>query len=172
MTMTPPIRKLTLTIHIISSIGWLGAVTCYLVLAVAGLTSRDAQMVRAVYLGSELIAWYVIVPSCFISLLTGLIVSLGSQWGLFRHYWVLAKFLLTVFATIVLLIKTQVISYMGVVATKMTLTSGDFHSLRSQLVVHAAGGLVVLLINTILSVYKPRRLTSYGRRKLHEQHNE
>ena len=103
MTMTPRLRKFALTAHVVSSVGWLGAVAGFLALAAAGLTSQDAQMVRAAYLAMELIAWFVIVPLALASLLTGLVQSVGTTWGLFRHYWVLAKLLVTVLATIVLL---------------------------------------------------------------------
>jgi hypothetical protein len=37
-----------------------------------------------------------------------------------------------------------------------------------QLAVHAAGGLLVLLVPAVLSVYKPPGLTPYGRRKQEE----
>ena len=95
MTMTPPIRKFALTAHITFSVGWLGAVAVFLVLAITSLTSLDAQLVRGLYLAMEVTGWYVIVPLCLASLVTGLVVSLGTAWGLFRHYWVLAKFLIT-----------------------------------------------------------------------------
>ena len=97
--MTLRLRKLALTAHITFSVGWLGAVVAYLALAIVGLTSRDAQIVRAAYLSMELIGWFVIVPFSLAALLTGLVQSLGTQWGLFRHYWILVKFLLTTGAT-------------------------------------------------------------------------
>ena len=112
MTMTPRLRKFALTAHVTSSVGWLGAVAGFLALAVAGLTSQDAQMVRAADLAMELTGWFVIVPLSLASLLTGLVMSLGTRWGLFRHYWVLAKLLINVFATIVLLGHMQAVSRM------------------------------------------------------------
>ena len=93
--MTPSLRKFALTTHLTSSVGWLGAVGGFLALAVAGLFSRDEQLVRAAYVSMELITWFVIVPLAFVSLLTGLIESLGTPWGLFRHYWILAKLVIT-----------------------------------------------------------------------------
>lgn len=51
---TPPLRKFALTAHVISSVGWLGAVAAFLALAVAGLAGRDARLVRASYLAMEL----------------------------------------------------------------------------------------------------------------------
>jgi len=169
MTMTPRLRKFALTAHVTFSVGWLGAIVAYLALAIAGLISHDAQTVRAAYLSMELIGWFVIVPFSLAALLTGLVQSLGTQWGLFRHYWVLVKFLLTTGATIILLLHMQAVIRMAGVAAEMTLSSADLRALRIQLVVHAAGGLLVLLAATTLSVYKPWGMTPYGRRKQHEQ---
>ena len=91
MTMTPRLRKLALTVHVTSSVGWLGAVMAFLALAIVGLASQNTQTVRAVYLAAVPITWYVLVPLAVASLLTGLTSSLGTPWGLFRHYWVLFK---------------------------------------------------------------------------------
>ena len=167
--MTPRLRKFAFTAHITISIGWLGAVVAYLALAIAGLTSQDAQTVRATYLSMELIGWLVIVPFSLVALFTGLVQSLGTQWGLFRHYWILVKFLLTTVATGVLLWHMQVVSRMSDLAIETILSSADFRALRIQLVVHAAGGLLVLLAVTMLSVYKPWGMTSYGLGRAYEQ---
>ena len=116
----------------------------------------------------ELTAWYVIVPLAFASLLTGLVSSLGTQWGLFRHYWVLFKFLLTIVAIIVLLLKLQPISYLAGTAAETALSSSDLRAVRSSLVAHAGGGLLVLLVATTLGVYKPRGMIPYRWRKEYE----
>lgn len=170
MTMTPRLRKLALTAHVTSSVGWLGAVAASLALAVTGLTSRDAQMVRAAYLMLELTGWYVLVPLSLASLLTGLVMSLGTTWGLFRHYWVLVKFLINVFANIILLMYMQTLSYLAGMAAEITLPGGDLGGLRNPSpVLHASAALLLLLVAVTLSVYKPRGMTQYGRRKQHEQ---
>jgi hypothetical protein len=100
---TPALRKLALTAHVTFSVGWLGAVVAYLVLAVAAAASGDVQAVRSAWLAMQIIGWYAIVPLALAALLVGLVNALGTSWGLFRHYWVLLKFLLTVLATIILL---------------------------------------------------------------------
>ncbi len=169
ITMTPRLRKLSLTAHITSSVGWLGAVAGFLALAVAGLTSQDAQMGRAAYLAMELTASFVIVPLSLASLLTGLVQSLGTKWGLFRHYWILVKLLINILSTVVLLVHMQPITYLAGVAAETTLSSADLHGLRTQLVVSAGAALLALLVATTLAVYKPRGMTPYGRRKQHEQ---
>jgi hypothetical protein len=164
MPMTPRVRKLALTTHVTSSVGWLGAVAVFLALAIAGLTSQDAQMVRAAYLAMHVTTWFVIVPLSFAALLTGLVQSLGTSWGLFRHYWVVAKLALTVLATIILLVHTQPIGRVAAVAAETILSSTDLRQLRIQLVADAGAALMALLVATTLSVYKPWGLTSGGQR--------
>ena len=165
--MTPGLRKLALTAHVTSSVGWLGAVAGFLALAVAGLTSRDAQLVRSAYLAMELTGWYVLVPLCLASLMTGLVMSLGTPWGLFRHYWVLIKFLITAVSALILFVYTQTLSPLGRLAADATLSVDDLRN--PSPVLHSAAALLALLVTTTLSVYKPRGMTRYGRRRQHEQ---
>jgi hypothetical protein len=170
MTMTAGLRKFALTAHVTSSVGWLGAVVSFLALSVAGLTSQDAQTVRAAYLVMEPIGWFVLVPLSLASLLTGLVQSLGTTWGLFRHYWVLFKLLINLFATIVLLMYMQTLDHFVGVAAETSLSGGDLSGLRSPSpALHAGLALLLLLAATTLAVYKPRGMTPYGQRKQLEQ---
>ncbi|HZC23550.1 MAG TPA: hypothetical protein VE866_09440 [Candidatus Binatia bacterium] len=169
ITLTPNLRKFALTAHVTSSVGMLGSIAAFLALAVAGLISQDERMIRAAYLAMDLIARFVVVPLALASLLTGLIQSLGTPWGVFRHYWVLVKLFLTVFATAVLLVKMELIGYAARLAAESILPRADLRAAGIQLVVHSGGGLLVLLVPAVLSVYKPRGLTPYGRRKRGEE---
>lgn len=168
MNMAPGLRKFALAVHITVSVGWIGAVAGYIALDVAAATSQDAQTLRAAYLTMELIAWYVIVPLALASLLTGLVMSLGTKWGLLRHYWVLSSLLLTIVATVVLLVETQTISYFADIAANPTTSSDDLRALGSTMV-HSVGGTVMLLVILVLNVYKPRGITRYGWRKQQEE---
>lgn len=167
MTMKPSLRKFALTTHIAASVGWIGAVVAYLALVVATQTSQDAQTVRAAYIAMEPIIRFALVPLAFASLLTGLIMSLGTPWGLFRHYWVLAKLLLTIFATKVLLSQLEPISYMASLAADPNTDLGRLGGVGGFL--HPGLGLLVLLVIMTLSVYKPRGMTRYGWRKQQEK---
>lgn len=137
-----------------------------MVLAVAALISGNAQMVHAAYLAMEPIARFAIVPLAFASLLTGLISALGTPWGLFRHYWVVVKLLLTVVATFILLGNMRTVGALAGLASETDLA--DPSSLPGQ-ILHSGGGLLVLLVAATLGVYKPRGMTRYGWRKQHEQ---
>jgi hypothetical protein len=113
-------------------------------------------------------AWSVLVPLRLASLLTGLGLSLGTTWGLFRHYWVLLKLLINAIATILVLEYAQTLSDIAGVAADPTLADDDFVVLLGALQ-RASGGLLLVLLATVLAVYKPRGMTRYGQRKQHGQ---
>lgn len=169
MTLRPRLRRFVLTAHITFAVGWLGAVAAFLALAIVGLTSPDAQVVQAIYLTLGLIARLVIVPLSFAPLVTGPILSLGTPWGLFRHYWILAKLLINTLSTLILLIHLQPISLLADAAAKTTVFGADLHGLQVEMVVASAAALLALLVATTLAVYKPRGMTPYGWRKQYEQ---
>lgn len=164
--MAPGLRKFVLTAHLTASVGWIGAVVAYLALGVAAVTSPDARTVRAAWIAMEVTGWSAIVPLALAALLTGLVMSLGTSWGLFRHYWVLITLVLTILATVVLLLHMPSVSSLADVARA---TDGAALGRLGGDLFHAGGGLLVLLVITGLNVYKPRGLTPYGWRKQREQ---
>ena len=163
MNLPPRLRKLALTAHVVSSVGWLGAVAAFLALAVVGLTSRDATTVRGAYLVMEPAAWFVLVPLAFASLVTGLVQSLVTAWGLFRHYWVVFKLAINVAATVVLVMYMPTFGVMADVAAD---PGADLGVVRTgSPLLHAALALLLLVVATALAVFKPRGVTPYGRRR-------
>ncbi|HEX6502820.1 MAG TPA: hypothetical protein VF011_06195 [Terriglobales bacterium] len=168
--MTPQIRKLTLTAHIVSTVGWIGAIAAFLALAVAGLTNHDARIVTSAYVAMKLVGWRVIVPLGLASLLTGLVQSLGTEWGLWRHYWVIVKFVLTTVATVLLLLHMTLADRLADIANQPAFLSSRFHGPRIHMMADAAAAIALLIVNTVLSVYKPRGMTPYGLRKHRAQY--
>jgi hypothetical protein len=167
MTMGPRLRRFALTVHITVSVGWIGAVAAYIALDATTAASQDLQPLRAAYAAMDLIIRHVIVPLALASLLTGLVMALGTKWGLFRHYWVLISLVLTIIATIVLLVETRVVSILADSAADPATSSGDLRALPNTLI-HSVGGTIVLVLIQVLNIYKPRGTTRYGRRKQRE----
>jgi hypothetical protein len=166
MTMPAGLRKFTLTVHLSCSVGWVGAVVAYLALGVSAVTSQNAETVRAAWIAMELTGWFVIVPLAVAALLTGLVMALGSPWGLFRYYWVLITLMLTILATVILLLHMPTVSSLADMARAAD--AADLRRLGGDLF-HPGLGLVILLAIMVLNVYKPRGLTRYGWRKQQEQ---
>ena len=164
--MTPALRRFTFTTHVTSSVGWAGAVLAFLALAVIGFISDDEVKVRGAYLLMAPAAWFVLVPLAHASLLSGLVLSLGTSWGLFRHYWVVLKLGITVFSTIILLIYMGTFRQMAGVAADPVM---DLATVRNASpIVHAVLALILLLAATVLGIYKPFGMTAYGMQRQNE----
>jgi uncharacterized membrane protein len=156
----PALRKAVLTTHVVTSVGWLGAVVAYLALDVTAATSRDADLVRTAYAAMELVVMSAIVPLALASVVIGVVNALGTTWGLLRHWWVIVKLLLTLVATTVLLLQLPTVRMLA----EASRSAADPRDLPGTLA-HSIGGLLVLVVVTSLSTYKPRGLTRYGWRK-------
>ncbi len=165
MNLSPGLRKFTLTVHVTSSPGLLGAIAAFLILAIAALTGRNDRLVVGAYLAMDLIARTVILPLMFGSLLSGLVLGLGTAWGLVRHYWVLIKLIVTSFAAAVLLIKMLLVAEAARMAAAPVPDGDALRQMGQQLLFHSAAGLTVLLLPMVLSTYKPRGLTRHGLRR-------
>ena len=160
--MAPGLRRLALTLHVLCSVGWIGAAAAYLALGIAASTSNRTDTIRGAWTAMEITGWYVIVPLGITSLLTGLLMSLGTRWGLFRHYWVVIALILTSLSLAVLLFHMPTVTAMA----DLGRTADD--STVAQLggdTVHPALGIGVLVVVAVLNIYKPRGLTRYGQAK-------
>jgi hypothetical protein len=164
--MKPALRKLVLAVHLTFSVGWIGTVIGYLALGITAVTSESVRTIRASWTAMEIIGWYVIVPLAIASLLTGLVMALGTKWGLFRHYWVAISFILTVFATVILLLHMPSVTASAELAQRAE--GASLEALGGDLG-HPSIGLGVLLAIQTLNIYKPQGLTRYGWRKQQEQ---
>lgn len=163
MRMPPALRKAALVGHVTSSVGWLGAVAAFLVLAVVALHTADATTSRSLYIAMEVLGRAVLLPLALASLVTGLVQSLGTSWGLFRHWWVVVKLFLTVLSSLVLVAYTTTLTALADAARGPMGHAGVLPS--ASPVLHSGAALVVLLGAAALSVFKPRGLTWHGWRQ-------
>lgn len=162
MFLTSRIRKLVLSLHLVVSVGWIGAVLGYLALGLAAVSSGDEATIRAAWTGMEVTGWYVCVPLAVASLATGIVMALGTKWGLLRHYWVLISLFLTALCAVILLLHMPAVSATADVARA---AEGPALEALGGDLFHPGVGLVVLLAIHVLNVYKPAGLTRYGWRR-------
>jgi hypothetical protein len=165
--MTSRLRKLGLTVHIIVSVGWVGAVTAFLLLSLSALAS-DVAASRAAYLAMDVVGRGALIPLSVGALTSGIVQSLGTKWGLFKHYWVLAKLGLTVFATAALFLHqfTAIAEAARLAADAATSGAIPLRQLGLQLRADAGLALLVLLTITAIAVYKPWGLVGNVSRSL------
>ena len=83
------------SLHLVLVCAWMGGALS-LVLAQAVLARLGGQEVGGVHLVMKLIDDWVIIPGAMGCLVTGLLYSVWTKWGFFRHGWVTAKWVLTI----------------------------------------------------------------------------
>lgn len=164
MIFPPGLRRLARAVHVSTSVALAGAVLAFLVLALSGWSHGEDEVARAMYVAMNQAAWLAVLPLAIGALATGLVESLGTAWGLFRHYWVVAKLVLTVATIAVLAAQLSGLGHLSAMARAEASMMADMDMLRMSAVIHAAGGLVAVLGIVTLSIYKPGGLTAYGRR--------
>ena len=157
LRMSPALRKLALVAHVTSSVGWFGAVTAFLALSIAAASSGDPNTARSAYIAMNVIGQFAIVPLGVLALVTGVIQSAGTYWGLLRYYWVVTKLVLTIGATTLLLLHqfTAVAEAARRASAAPTGVLPAVGGLGKQLVFDASFAVFVLLVTTVLSIYKP-----------------
>lgn len=136
-------RHVAVTLHVIASVGWLGAIAASLVLTV------QRHLAAVVTLQTELIPILAVA-----TLATGAVLSLGTRWGLLRHWWIVAKLAIAV----------------AVITGGILLTGPHAHEATTdpatapRVIGSTAGHLLALAAATALSVVKPRGATPWFRR--------
>lgn len=172
MQLSAAARRTALVTHVVTSVGWLGAVAAFLALAVVAVRSDDPATARALYIAMDVLGVYALVPLSLASFASGLLQSLGTSWGLFRHWWVIAKLAISVIATAILLLYTSTLSALRDAAASPTLADDAMLLPSGSPVLHSAGAVLVLLLAAALSVFKPKGLTRYGWRRQQQRRTE
>lgn len=162
MLLPPGGRKALLVAHVVSSIGWMGSAAAFAALAVAGTRSSDPQLLSSAYPAMDLITRLVIVPVATGAVVTGVLQGLLTPWGLLRHYWVTIKLVITVVAFVVLVLQLDTLAALAAESRRGELLPGVLAAERGSMVLHSTLGLAVLVVPTVLSVYKPKGLTRRG----------
>jgi uncharacterized membrane protein len=164
----PQWRKLLLTVHIVVAVGVLGTDLVLLTLGVSGLASGDAELIRAGYLTMGLLGEAVLVPLALAAPLTGILLGLGTGWGLTRHTWVLTKLALTIgLATAAVLVLRPALDRAAAQALQVPLAElpgTGIGQLGVAVTMATAGALLVLVAIVTLAVFKPWGQTRFRRR--------
>ncbi|MER7398362.1 DUF2269 domain-containing protein [Streptomyces sp. NPDC000151] len=170
-----PARRATLVVHVVVSVGWLGLTLGLLALGIAASTagvSRETgavtgsgtadatELAAAAYRSMKIFIDWLIIPLALLTLISGLVLSLGTPWGLARYRWVVTKFWLTLGAVVatVLALRTQINAAAGAVVAGRPVPP------ETDLVVAPAVALTLYVFLTAVSVLKPWGMTARGRR--------
>lgn len=145
-------RKVWQIVHIVAAVGWLGIVVSVLGLTTMGMNADDTATARTVYDAAVLVADTFFLPATLLMFLSGLVLGLGTKWGLVKHYWVAVK--LVIGCALLVAGSVNLEAAVREVATAVaegTATRGDHISLVGMIAVIAG----LTLFAAVLSVAKP-----------------
>lgn len=154
-------RRATLVVHVTAAAGWLGLTLGLLALSLAAITTDSAAVIEAAARSMKLFADWLVLPLALLTLLSGLLLSLGTPWGLARHRWVYTKFWLTLATTAASAFALRP----GINDTVATVSAGDPVTDPTGLIAGPIVSLSAYLFMTVVSVLKPWGLTRRGRKQ-------
>lgn len=161
-------RNVLLTVHIVVAVGVIGADISVITLSITGLTSGVPELIRASYLAMELLADSILLPLALATLLTGILLGIGTRWVLTRYYWVLTKLVLTitVVTALVFVLRPRVNQAAAEVLQipPAELATTGIGQVGAAVTGGIAAALLVLLINATLAVNKPWGQIRFRRR--------
>ena len=154
-----PTRRAILVVHVTVSVSWVGVTVCLLALAVAGAANDSSTSAEAAHRAMKVFGDWLLVPVALLTLASGLVLSLGTRWGLARYRWVYTKFWITLAATVA----TTFFFRDNITSAHAAIEAGEPVS-TSDLVAPPVVSLSLYLFMTAISVLKPWGLTNRGRR--------
>lgn len=158
-------RKTILVVHIVSAGAWIGIDVVVGVLVVTGFFTSDPSIQGLAY---QALGTFVVAPmltSGLISLATGLLLGLGTRYGLLRYWWVVVKLVINVVLCVLIVFALEP-GMAEVVEHGRILASGGESPLDiSNLFFPPAVSLTTLSVATILAVFKPWGRMGSSRRR-------
>ncbi len=154
LTLSASWRKLLLSLHVATTVSILGT---DLVLLTLGIASLGGANPRTIYPAAHLASAWLVAPLAVLSLGTGLLLGLLTQWGVFRYWWVTIKLVITIVLTAIVLF--VLVPRLGIVAAEVTASDPGPLSEGSRLPLVIAPALAssLLLLNVVLAIFKPGR---------------
>ncbi|MEW2565972.1 DUF2269 domain-containing protein [Streptomyces sp. NPDC047070] len=160
MKLSRPARRATLVVHVAASACWLGLTLGLLALGITATTTGSAMTVEASVRAMKTFADWLLLPLAFLTLLTGLVLSLGTPWGLARHRWVYTKFWLTLATATATVFALRP----GVDTAVAAVADGGPLPDPGDVLFGPIVSLCAYLFMTVISVLKPWGLTRRGQR--------
>jgi hypothetical protein len=155
--LSPTAYKLLLLLHIVVSVGWLGANVGNLTLAITGVTTDDPGTQHATFSAMYVIGGTLLMPVSLLALVSGVLLGLYTKWGLVRYRWVLVKLTLTVIAVVLipLSLLPGLRDLAALVADTPADRMADLGRLAPSVLVAGCVSTTMYVTNVVLSVLKP-----------------
>ena len=158
-----PVRKWFLVVHVVAAALWFGVDIALGILVLTAFLTNDPNTAGTALQAVRLFAVWPMFVASIVSLASGVVLALGSRYGLLRYWWVAVKLAVNV------LMSTLIVASLrpGVDAAAdlgRRLVAGDAGELPTDLLYPVFVAPALLLTAYLLSVFKPKaRIGRVGR---------
>ncbi|MGH3342410.1 MAG: DUF2269 family protein [Carbonactinosporaceae bacterium] len=161
-------RRFVLLLHVLSSVSWIGVDLVIGVLSFTGLTTGDPRTMATAYTALHMFCVPLLLTLGLLSLGTGVLLSLGTRYGLVRYWWVAVKLVITIVLTalVIFALRPTLIDGAAESAVVDATLPERLELVRMNMIFPPLVSTSALLFTAWLGVYKPWGPTRYGRRFL------
>lgn len=145
--------------HVAVSVGWLGIAAAMIILGIVLRNTEDPAITRGGYQMMTVLDDGVVIPAALLTLVSGIVGGLSSNWGVLRYHWVVAKL------GLVLLAMANGFFFLHEWTGQALVHAADAHPVRELLIAGDLAAFALLAAATVLSIYKPWGRTPRGRRQ-------
>jgi uncharacterized membrane protein len=157
-------KKWLLAIHIMFAGIMLGGAATTVILSITAMNTASAQVLQACYTIMHLLSKTSVRVSTIGTVVTGILLSVLTNWGLFRYYWIIVKEILTLLSIGIGIVGFYYWSLEGLTLVTSegldALQNPAFTVNHIQLWIGIVLQILSLTSMTVISVFKP-----WGRRQ-------
>lgn len=112
-------RRFTLFLHVLVTLSWIGVDLVIGVLSFTGLSTDDPRTMAVAYTAISMFGAPLLLTLGLATLATGVVLGLGTRYGLLRYWWVAIKLVISIVLTVLVLLALRPTLHDGAVAAKV-----------------------------------------------------
>lgn len=148
------LRRAVLVVHILSAGSWVGIDVLVAVLVYLGSTAAPSTAALAYRALGTFVVWPML-GAALMTLASGLLLGLGTKWGLARYWWVLVKLAITLALTLLIVVALRPSLPEAIAHGEQLAAGADPTQDVSDLAFPPIVSLMALSFATTLSVFTP-----------------
>ncbi len=152
-------KSFLVAIHVIAVASWIGGTLGMMLLGLYLQNAANGEQLAYTLVSMEVIDENLLKYPALLSLLTGIMLSVWTQWGLVKYYWVMMKLVLTIMTILIgIFFLNDWTASLAEMVEKMgfsTLQNPDFQKTWLSMIITASFNLICLVLMVFLTYFKP-----------------
>ncbi|MED3624443.1 hypothetical protein [Neobacillus thermocopriae] len=152
-------KSILVAIHVLAVASWIGGTLAMLLLAIYLQSGANGEQLLYTMASMEVIDENLLKYPALLSLITGIMLSVWTQWGLTKYYWVIIKLVLTILTILIgIFFLNKWTASLGILIEDMgfiALKNEEFQHTWTQIVTTSSFNILCLAFMTFITYLKP-----------------